>query len=705
MENHFTIMRKHTIVLAAICWAIVFCAHAAEPDTNKPARIKVSGFGLLGDREMVRLLRNFQAQTNVLDRAFVEDSALVLFSRMHSLGYLDSRLEATFTRLDGRKVQMSWTNALEVELPRGFAAHEVRFRARGGVRFYYEQLDITGLKGMSEKEAESYFISGGVLLRLKRNRLFTPELLRSSIKALTEALVRKGYRDATVSISDVRSNAMTGKVFVRVAVNEGLPTIVQSVTVQSELSDGTVLTNQLSSHLGEPFSTLWQQDLERQLKEKEFKRGYPDATADTAIAGTTTTPTNILATIFARVRTGPLIHLGKVEFRGNQNTRASVIESRVKLKEGAPLNRLEAEHSRARLARLGVFDSVNLSYTNVDEDTRDVVYDLKETKPFTFSLLGGYGSYEMWRGGFEMEHRNVFGMAHDIRLRAVQSLKASYGDLQYTVPEVFGENVDAFIKGDGLRREEVSFTREEYIASTGIHRRLAAIQTDLSVHYDYQFLHSVDQHAITNNVGSQNAEAASFFIDMTRDRRDNPLLPTRGYRLFSSVEIASSALGGNVDYLRVILSGSYHFDLGGGRLIHLGATHGLSLTPFGGSKEFPFNKRFFPGGQDSLRGYQEGEASPLDAQGNQLGAETYTQGNFEFEQVLTHAWSVVAFFDAVGMAKDRANYPWNEELFSVGGGLRWRTLIGPVRLEYGYNLNPRPHDPMGTIQFSIGFPF
>ena len=167
---------------------------------------------------------------------------------------------------------------------------------------------------------------------------------------------------------------------------------------------------------------------------------------------------------------------------------------------------------------------------------------LKETKPFTFSLLAGYGSYEMWRGGFEMEHRNVFGFAQDIRLRAVQSVKASYGDLQYTVPEVFGENVDAFVKGDGLRREEVSFTREEYIASTGIHRRFATIQTDLSVHYDYQFLNSVDQHAITN-VGPQKAEAASFFIDLTRDRRDNPLLPTRGYRLFSSVEIASAALG------------------------------------------------------------------------------------------------------------------------------------------------------------------
>src|ERR1051325_8127968 len=150
--------------LLAICIWMLVPQCLAESLTNKAPRIKVSGFGLLGDREMVRLLKNFQTKSNVLDRAFVEDSALVLFSRMHSLGYLASKLQAIFVESNGRKEQMTWTNALEVELPRDFAAREARFRARGGVRFYYEQLEITGIKAMTQKEAQSYFISGGVLL-------------------------------------------------------------------------------------------------------------------------------------------------------------------------------------------------------------------------------------------------------------------------------------------------------------------------------------------------------------------------------------------------------------------------------------------------------------------------------------------------------------------------------------------------------------
>jgi outer membrane translocation and assembly module TamA len=274
------------------------------------------------------------------------------------------------------------------------------------------------------------------------------------------------------------------------------------------------------------------------------------------------------------------------------------------------------------------------------------------------------------------------------------------------VPEVLGENVNLFLQGSGLRREEVSFTREEYGGSIGIQKRLVPIKTDFTLRYVYEFLNALDLGSTVNNQnGVQEARAASFVIELYRDRRDNPLLPRRGLKLFTTLEIASASLGGNVDYQRLMLGASYHLDLSGGRLLHLGVTHGVSFTLGGTADQLPFNKRFFPGGENSVRGYQEGEASPLDENGKQLGAETYTQANLELEQLVTRTWSVVTFFDAVGFAQRRADYPWDEGLYSVGGGLCWRSLIGPVRLEYGHNLNPRSHDPAGTLHFSIGFPF
>ncbi len=89
----------------------------------------------------------------------------------------------------------------------------------------------------------------------------------------------------------------------------------------------------------------------------------------------------------------------------------------------------------------------------------------------------------------------------------------------------------------------------------------------------------------------------------------------------------------------------------------------------------------------------------------ELGAESFVLGNVEVEQALTPAWSLVAFCDVIGLAERVSDYPFNTGLYSVGGGVRWKTIIGPVRLEYGHNLNRRRDDPAGTLHLSIGFPF
>jgi outer membrane protein insertion porin family len=63
------------------------------------------------------------------------------------------------------------------------------------------------------------------------------------------------------------------------------------------------------------------------------------------------------------------------------------------------------------------------------------------------------------------------------------------------------------------------------------------------------------------------------------------------------------------------------------------------------------------------------------------------------------------FGDALGAATQLKHYPFDETLFALGVGLRYHTLIGPLRAEYGRNLKMREGDPGGTLLFSIGFPF
>src|SRR6185503_8772496 len=143
-----------------------------------------------------------------------------------------------------------------------------------------------------------------------------------------------------------------------------------------------------------------------------------------------------------------------------------------------------------------------------------------------------------------------------------------------------------------------------------------------------------------------------------------------GYKIFGTLESASEYLGGQVNYERIELSGSWHHKLGGGRVLSLGVRQGVVLAVGKPCDNLTFHKRFFPGGENSIRGYQEGKASPRNADGKFVGAETYTLGTVEFEQALTPAWSLVLFSDSLGEAQNVDNYPFNVGLFSVGGGLR-----------------------------------
>jgi outer membrane protein insertion porin family len=206
-------------------------------------------------------------------------------------------------------------------------------------------------------------------------------------------------------------------------------------------------------------------------------------------------------------------------------------------------------------------------------------------------------------------------------------------------------------------------------------------------------------------VGAEKPMVGEFLLDVSQDRRDSPLNPQRGYRLSASLEYASPNLGGEVGFQHLELAASGHLPLGAGRWIHVGVRHGVAATWNRPADNLPFARRFFPGGENSVRGFKEGEASPRDDQGNYIGAETYLSGSVELEQAITPKWSLVAFVDGVDFAADLGDYPGNEQLYSAGGGIRWKTIIGPLRLEYGYNLNPRPQDPVGTLLFSLGCPF
>ncbi|MDB6027975.1 MAG: surface antigen [Verrucomicrobiales bacterium] len=672
-------------------------------DTNE-AKMSISGYGLFGDLDLKRMLKSLDVRGK--KRAFydandVEDAALILFSRVKQDGYLKPEIDATLTFVDGGTQTFQWRETVEPPLPRPSRTTKVVFKIREGVLYHYHDIKFEGLHAVKEKEARAFFVERGLLLPLKSSKVFTPQKFHRGTGSLLEVLERRGYDNAEITRTNIVLDDRTGQANVTIGVSEGLKSVLQSIRVETYVSTNSLPESVVTIQTNVTFSKLWLQDFTQQLRATNLHRGFPDTTVE-IVRTNEATGTNVTFDLITKVRSGEKVMLGTVTFEGQEKTKLPLLKRRVRLKPGEPLDRIAAEQGRYRLTKLGIFDSVGMRYDVVDEHHRNVHYVLREGKWVDVNLLFGFGSYELLRAGVEVEQYNVFGRAHRARLRLVQSFKASTADFLYTMPEFVGEDVDFFLQGTFLRRDEISFTRQEFGGGAGAKTIFANIQSELVARYNFEILNATD---IVVNEGPSEASVSAVVFDLKHDLRDSPLNPRNGYKIYSGIELASQYLGGDVNYARFRFDASYHHPIIEGNWIHLNLDHGTVGTLHGSQRDLPFNKRFFPGGDNSVRGFQYGEAAPRNAVGETVGAETYTVGNAEFEQALTPKLSLVVFADAIGFAHSVQNFPGDELLLSVGGGLSWQTIIGPVRLEYGYNAIKRTLDPVGTLQFSIGFPF
>lgn len=635
----------------------------------------------------------------------VEDAVFLLVAALEEEGYLRPAISAVLTRADGSVSRHAFDARLETLLPRPMAVAQARFEVVRGVRHVYEAVRFSGLSALPEDEARALFGEDAGLRGGRAERAYAPGRLRRSLDALQDALAQRGHAEATVTVGELAIDEAGGRVAVDVVVDEGPLWHVRSVEVVEAATSGASVPAP-AGRTGEPWTYLWQQDVAADVRRSYQNRGYPDVRVRVEAVPEAAEDGRRAVAAVVRVEPGPRVRLGAVRFAGGTRTREAVLQRRVTVRPGEPLDPVALDRIRHRLGSLGIFDTVELRYEPADGEVRDAVFALDEAPRWEASLLLGYGSYEQLRGGVELRQLNLFGRAHLSRLQLVQSLKSSRGEYTYTVPELFGERVDGTARVFGFQREEQAFVRQEYGGSVILRRPAPFIRADATVGYTYQALRIEDNELETREIDESQVTVASVDFGLNRDTRDNPLRPRQGYRWYAQGEAAAKALGGEVDYQRMEFGLSWHRPVGRGRWVHAGLTHGV-LTTFGAAsdRDLPVNKRFFPGGDSSIRGYQAGEAAPLAPDGRFIGAKTVTLLNLEFEQTLTGNWTAVIFLDALGSASRLAEYPWDERLAALGVGLRYQTLIGPVRLEYGRNLKRREGDPGGTLHFSVGFPF
>jgi outer membrane translocation and assembly module TamA len=113
----------------------------------------------------------------------------------------------------------------------------------------------------------------------------------------------------------------------------------------------------------------------------------------------------------------------------------------------------------------------------------------------------------------------------------------------------------------------------------------------------------------------------------------------------------------------------------------------------------------FCGGNNTVRGFARDELGPRDLNGVPRGGTTRIVGNMEIRFPIYRLIHGVAFVDVGSLADGFDEIGFETFRWSIGGGLRLHTPVGPVRLEYGYQLQDNPPSTRGELHFALGFPF
>lgn len=695
-------MRPHChSLIYAVCLFTLAAALGAQ--TN----LTIEGAGFLRDRSLKERLLFLQDlapdEPARLDAALLEDSAFLLIEQLKRDGYLQPRVEAIFPESEGAD-RVEWTSPYTIQLDADTQVDAVVFQIDPGVLAYYEEVEVEGITAIEPKELQRYFIPGGVLFQTRQAKVFSSENLDRRIGRVRQTLIASGYGEATLAEQTIDVDAASGAVAVRLLFEQG-PRHYVGRAVKVLRRGGVEREEALAVEPNTLLTQAWEQDQRSTLRNEAFAQGYPDVAVRLereAVDSEENDPDKRIFDYRIIADWGEAARLGEVRFSGDEATRRTILRQRLKLREGDPLDRLEIDQARRKIMGLGIYRQVAVDYEPEGGAVRDVTYTLEPGLRKELKLLGGWGSYEQARAGFKWEHRNPFGRAHRYQVEAKQSLRSTRGELTYSIPQVFGSNISLYTNAGYNYREEISYDRSNRGVSIGAgYTTLSGWR--LAAEYGF-FREEVERDDTSSFRAAEDASVSSVSLRASYDRRDNLLAPSSGWNVYSEFKLANRWLGGSVDFHKLELGGSYHVSLTESTLLHLGLRGGVIDTAGDPGKNIPFSERFFPGGENSVRGYQQGEAAPLDLRGDQIGAETYAILNLELEQRVYSRFSGILFFDTVRTARDGFSGE-AELLHSLGLGLRYQTVIGPVRLEYGHNLNPRERDPDGTLHLSVGFPF
>jgi len=594
-----------------------------------------------------------------------------------------------------------------------------------GDPFRIKTIEFEGNENIKSNELMKY-MSTKTAWWFIRKGAFDEAQFESDLERIRNLYRSKGFLDATTS-SRIDYSEDGKFMYLTVIVNEGKQYMVGTINIDGDLKfPEEEIRGKITIKTDGPFDyTEIKEDVD-EVRSFYYDKGYMNAEID--LAHQYDAATDRMDIIY-RIQAHDEVYVGRVNVIGNTKTKDKVIRRELRLYPGEKYDGKKLKKSKERIYNLGFFEDVYFDTVPTDEpNVKDLNVTVKETKTGEFSFGGGYSSVDAFIGFVQVRQRNFdimnfptfTGSGQDLTIRAeLGSARTNYL-LSWTDPWIFDY---PFLFGfDVYRQEHDRFRDSGYgydEVRTGGSLRLGKDITDeLSTGLIYN-LEEVKISDIPDNATEalKREEGTNMISRITwnlqYDTRDNQYSPTKGLLTGSSVENAGGFIGGDKDFYKFYGYSKFYFSIIENIVLELKGRGGI-IQNYGDSDEVPIYERFFAGGARTIRGYRERGVGPRDRGTNTaLGGEAMAIANAEvvfpiYKKIIKGAvffdvgnvWEEASVKNLTGSKDDTG---WK---MGTGIGVRVKTPIGPVKLDYGFPLSDNYDDKKeGHLYFSVSHGF
>ena len=578
----------------------------------------------------------------------------------------------------------------------------VTFQIEEGVKGHIKKIVFKGNKKIKSSDLKKIMLTKqkNILYFLTKTGILDEDILKNDIQMLAAYYIDHGHLD--VKIPEPKIDLKDPKkIQIEIEISEGPQYRIGEIDFKGDvLTTKEDLFRSIKIKRNHIYSTSAIRKDINSLTEKFANQGY--ANVEVAPA-TSTDEKNLLVHLTFEIEKKKQVSFEKIQIVGNTKTRDKVIRRELRVAEEELYSATGLSKSKDRLKRTGFFKEVEVTTSrgSTDEKTNlEIKVEEAPTGAISFGI--GYSSIENVVGSASISDRNLFGLGYHGLLKFRLGSETRDLRLSFTDPYFLGYN---FAGGIDLYNENREFDTYSYKILGGNLRFGKELTETLRADALYKLekikVSDVSLDAsryIKEQEGEKVTSALSFSLSM--DTRNDYYNPTKGARHSISLQNAGGILGGDNYFVKGLVETSWFFPLPLKTVLNLRGKVGF-VEPYGG-REVPIYEKLYVGGLQTVRGFEYGMAGPYDENKEPLGAKKMV--SFQSELIFPLSSEIglkAAIFWDVGKGFDRFS-DITPLKTGVGAGIRWFSPFGPIHIDLGFNLNPKPGEKRKVFDFTAG---